>query len=61
MGRMQAGRAATRADAEVWVARRVEQQAERNMTMRAVELRALPGLIGACGAEPFARCPRPLV
>jgi len=53
MGRMRAGRAETRDDAAVWVARRVEQQAQHGLTMWAVERLAEPGmLIGACGLFP---------
>jgi RimJ/RimL family protein N-acetyltransferase len=52
MGRMRAGRADKHEDARVWVARRIEQQAESGLTMWAVERRDVPGLVGACGLFP---------
>ena len=52
MGRMRAGRARSREDAAVWVARRVEQQKAHGLTMWAVERRTEPGVVAACGLFP---------
>lgn len=52
MGEMRAGRVETLGEAEIWLSRRIEQQAEEGLTMWAVELLGGGQVVGACGVFP---------